>query len=868
MTLLTDIVSWTESLPIWQRDACRRLLQKEGGLDQVDYSELYLLLKKENDIKVDMEISSVPLTNGDLPDSLAHREMVVLLALRELENVNQISKDNTLCFSETGITVIFGGNGSGKSGYARVLKRACRSRDQSEPVHPNANDPLAGEKVPTAIFDVKINGVSEEVQWSRDVKPPDFLSTISVFDSKCARTYITLEQDVAYLPYGLDIVENLANQVLPKLLEQLEAEIAHINVDKLPFEHLINETEVGRVIANLSARSDENQISSLATLSDNEEKRISELDAALKETDPLTKARELRLSSNRLKAYSEKFVEPLKWVSVEAFETLRELWEKRKAAEDAETKAAHALRAGENLLLGTGDRAWKFLFEAARRFSIDVAYQGEEFPPSISNKLCPLCQNTLGDTGIQRLSRFDEFIKNDVAKAVELSRNAFETQMFKIKAADLKVSADQALCDELDLLDGSLVHAITDFQVSLNSRRDAVIRCLESQEWTDIPELIESPRARIRQLAAHQLRAFRTLERAADEEKRKALGKEMKELSAKKNFSKCLMAVLDLIRRMKMKAALEKCRSSLKTRPISEKSKEFASVAVTGELRKALDREFKELGIGHIRTRLKERSVRGKMYHQLILDVPTAIKVDEILSEGEQRAIALGSFFAELAISNHSCGIVFDDPVSSLDHWRRIAVAQRMVEEAKKRQVIVFTHDTSFLWQLRHEIEEEGIASSMLFLECQGGVPGCVNRGLPWDHQSWKERIDVLEKAKCRLSKSWPVYPGEKETGEMRHQYDLLRATLERVIQDVVFNGVVVRYRDWIRVNNLEGVVGFNRTECEAIIRLHKRCNDVVSAHDPSSAKAASIPTASDLENDISALKGVIDTIKKRQGNA
>ncbi len=209
-------------------------------------------------------------------------------------------------------------------------------------------------------------------------------------------------------------------------------------------------------------------------------------------------------------------------------------------------------------------------------------------------------------------------------------------------------------------------------------------------------------------------------------------------------------------------------------------------------------------------------------------------------------------FFAELALSDHSCGIVFDDPVSSLDHWRRRNVARRLVEEAKKRQVIVFTHDTSFLGQLCDEIDAEGIGNSMSFLEWRDGFPGCVNDGLlewrdgfpgcvndglPWDHQGYKERISDLERAQTKIAKSWPTYPGEKEMGEMRHQYDRLRATLERVIQDVVFNGVVKRYRDWIRVDSLEDVVGFDRTEYEAIEKLHKRSCDVVTAHDPSSAR-------------------------------
>lgn len=865
MALLNDILKWTESLPSWQRDACRRLLQKEEGLEALDYSELYTLLKKENGVEVDDAAEAVPLASEHLPGELPPDETVTLAALRELENVNQIPSDHVLTFSETGMTVVYGGNGSGKSGYARVMKRACRARDQSEPIHPDANDPAAETKVPMAKFDVKVASAVEEIEWSRNAASPDRLSTISVFDSKCARSYITAEKNVAYLPYGLDIVENLAHQVLPNVLEMLETEIEDIDVSKLSFEHLLGDTDVGKVIDKLSVKSDADTISSLGTITEDDTKRITELQSALKEADPLAKAEQSRLSAIRLKTYAEKLAKPLVWVSADAVEKLQILAEEKKAAEAAETKAADALRAGEELLPGTGDHAWKLLFEAARRYSTETAYPSEEFPPSTEGKACPLCQQELQETGIQRLKRFDDYIKNDVAKTADTARKKVQIAKDKIEAADLEITAEAAIRDELNALDDSLLQTIADFQASIDSRRDAMLKCLESSEWDEIPTLKQSPRIRVRQLSAYQLRAYRTLVRAADEEKRKRLGKELSELSARQSLAKSLKAVLELLERIKKKAALEKCRSSLKTRRISDKSKEFATVAVTDELKKALDREFNALGIGHIKTKLKERSVRGRMYHQLLLDLPTTRKIDEILSEGEQHAIALGSFFAELSLANHSCGIVFDDPVSSLDHWRRRDVARRLVEEAKARQVVVFTHDTSFLGQLRDEIEAAGIPNSMSFLEWRSGSPGCVNDGLPWDHQGYKARINALEQAQRKLAKTWPTYPGEKEIGEMRHQYDRLRATLERVIQDVVFNGVVKRYRDWIRVDSLEDVVGFDRAEYEAIEKLHKRTCDVVTAHDPSSAKAAAVPTATDLGNDIAELQAIVVTIKNRR---
>ncbi len=865
MALLNDILKWTESLPAWQRDACRRLLQKETGLEDADYSELYAILKSENGIVVEDAKEPVPLVKEHLPTEAPPGDPVTLVALRELKNVNQIPPDHTLTFSEAGMTVIYGGNGSGKSGYARVMKKACRARDQSEPIHPNANDPTASAKVPTAKFNVKIAGTPDEVEWSRDTTPPDLLSSISVFDSKCARSYITTEQDVAYLPYGLDIVENLANQVLPKLLELLEAEIGGIDVSKLPFEHLLGETEVGKVIDDLSVKSDADKVTQLGTLSQDDSRRAGDLETALKESNPLAKAEEARLSAMRLKAFAKKLAKPLIWVSPEAAEKLQKLKEDKDAAEGAEKKAADALRAGEDLLPGTGDRAWKVLFEAAKRYATEAAYPGEEFPPDAEGKLCPLCQEDLPVSATNRLKRFDEYIQNDVAKTADTAREKVQTAKNMIEAAELAIAADEALGDELKALDESILQTIDDFQVSIESRRASMLECLESSNWAEIPALIDSPRKRVRQLAANQLKVYRTLIKAADEEKRKKLEKELSELSARQSLSKNLKPVLNLLERMKKKAALEECRTSLKTRPISDKSKEFASVAVTNELKKALDLEFEALGIGHIKTKLKERNSKGKILLQLLLDLPTAYKLDEILSEGEQRAIALGSFFAELSLANHSAGIVFDDPVSSLDHWRRRDVARRLVAEAKNRQVVVFTHDTSFLGQLRDEIEAEGIPHSLSFLEWRSGSPGCINDGLPWDHQGYKARINALEQAQSKLAKAWPAYPGEEETAEIRHEYDRLRATLERVIQDVVFNGVVKRYRDWIRVDSLEDVVGFERGEFEAIEKLHKRSCDVVTAHDPASAKSAPAPTASELGNDIVALKAIVEAIKKRR---
>ena len=65
-------------------------------------------------------------------DLLGTGKLVQLTSMASVFNVNALASDQILNFDQSGLTIIYGGNGSGKSGYSRALKRACRARDQSE----------------------------------------------------------------------------------------------------------------------------------------------------------------------------------------------------------------------------------------------------------------------------------------------------------------------------------------------------------------------------------------------------------------------------------------------------------------------------------------------------------------------------------------------------------------------------------------------------------------------------------------------------------------------------------------------------------------------------------------------------------------
>jgi len=66
------------------------------------------------------------------PANIKAGKTIILKDVSALTHVNRIAPNQSLAFSETGMSVIYGGNGTGKSGYVRVMKQACRCRDQAE----------------------------------------------------------------------------------------------------------------------------------------------------------------------------------------------------------------------------------------------------------------------------------------------------------------------------------------------------------------------------------------------------------------------------------------------------------------------------------------------------------------------------------------------------------------------------------------------------------------------------------------------------------------------------------------------------------------------------------------------------------------
>ena len=453
MTILQEILKWATGLPTWQQDAISRLIAK-GTLDAADVDDLYALLKlaqgitdPKGRIAKAVDPSSIPVT----PDGSSS---VQITSIRDLQHVNALAEKQTLPIAAIGLTAIYGGNGAGKSGYSRVLKRACRARDQSERVRPNAALPPGKAGAATATFDLLVNGVATSVEWIDKQAAPEVLGAIAIFDSLCARAYIDKDDDFSYVPYGLDVLEGLA-KTFNQLKNMVDAESAKSIPNALPYASLsATSTAVGKLLSGLNANTKASDVETMCAITQDETARLAALEKGLKEENPKEKAQLLRLCRSRFIKLNERCKEKLGLLSETALKELRALVDTSRAARAAADLAATQFKETPGFLRGTGGEAWQELFAAARKFAAE-SHAAHEFPNLGPDAACPLCQQPLS-TGADRLIAFEQFIKGETEALAREKRRIAKVSYEALVAADMSIRFDVDLKTELETINPTL----------------------------------------------------------------------------------------------------------------------------------------------------------------------------------------------------------------------------------------------------------------------------------------------------------------------------------------------------------------------------------------------------------------------------
>jgi energy-coupling factor transporter ATP-binding protein EcfA2 len=341
---------------------------------------------------------------------------------------------------------------------------------------------------------------------------------------------------------------------------------------------------------------------------------------------------------------------------------------------------------------------------------------------------------------------------------------------------------------------------------------------------------------------------------------------EAQELRARVLLGKHEQTILREIENKKKVAAYGQCIEETRPNAITQKSSAVTQAVVSERLKQSFKTELKNLEFNHVEVELKEvGGAEGVFYHKLILTRNPGIDVPKVVSEGEQRCISIAAFFAELSTADDPSAIVFDDPVSSLDFEWRNNVAKRLVEESKRRQVIVFTHDVVFLLALKQFAAQNNIQALDQHVRRQSKGAGVCAEELPWVAMPVKGKIGYLKNRWQAADKLFRDGHQDAYEQEAKYLYGLLRETWERALEEVLLGGVVERYRPSVQTQKLAPLADITEADCKTVETAMTKCSTWLPGHDQAAAARAPVPAVAELKRDIDALETWVKGVRDRR---
>lgn len=868
MDVYKDIVEWSKTQPGWVQDAIRRIVEN-GNFTESDVQEAVQLCKKEAGLETDSKVVSEPVTTKHVPSEGDKSKPTIIVGMDGFINVNRIAKDSALKVAPGGLTVVYGDNGAGKSGYARVLKKSCRARGaHAEELLPNVYEFV--DHIPTATISYRSGDEAGSYLWQEDAETDDALSLVNIFDSSSARVHISDKNKLAYQPFGLDLMDKLATSM------EAVADVLRVESDSLartmdPFQDFKGTTTSGRFIASLNANTTEEDVTQNTQYTEADIaalKKAEELLASVKSSDPrkellLMQSKKALLES--LITHLDKVTSDLSGVQLTAQVVHRSRFKTTKeAAQKATTKF------DELPVEGAGGELWKSLWEAARNYSVGKAYPDKVFPNT--DDKCLLCHQDLGPEARERLQNFEAFVQESLQERLKEIEGETERRVRLYKSYDVWDRTALALSyldEHNEELSAEIRKYLSFYEVVGNTCLCALEQdiSLVKMDKPDLPtHLVKGQIEKIDE----DIKGLK--KRIEGEVTEATVQVQVDELKDKKLVSESKQRIEGQIERHKKIALYENSKKSASTRQVTLKSKSLSAV-VTDELQDLFLQEIKLLDVeGNIDVALEVvESAKGITYHQIKSPSQqvTRVPITAVLSEGEQRAVALAAFMTEVTFPEADTGsaIVFDDPVSSLDLSRKKAIAHRLAKEAVRRQVIVFTHDLPFLYYLKKFGVLEG--STLTYNEIRSlkglSTSGNIKDGLPWIAMSHKDQVSHLNTLIDEATASFKAGEDEEYSNKVFKIYELLREAWETGVEEVLLDDSVERFDKGVHTQRLKSLVDDVTEEDVKVVdhEMEVTCGPFV--HKAPKTDPPTIPVPDKVREDIAKLKGWGSTIRKRR---
>jgi hypothetical protein len=799
LPLKNKIITWLQGYDYWFQYAGNRLLEGDNVSDDLA-DKTYQLFKEDYSLKaiederaeiVFNEIAAIELVAGNLQ----------LQLIKEIENVNALATGQSIPINPN-LTIIYGGNGTGKSGYIRLLNNAFSSRGDKQ-ILPNVfSDATQGE--PACKFTFQSTAAPYDLAYPLQKSNIEF-SQYSVFDTHSIKVLLEQGNKLDFTPIGFEFfkkVLQLYEAVKAKLFTEIEAN-RPINEFKKFF---VNDNAIKNAFTNLGANSNEEEVKALGTYTEKDAVKLSELIAKreeLKALDIPKRIAELQKILSQLVEFTIKqqvIFDCLKPEDVEHYKSL--ITSFHKFQELAKQEGIKSLEDYE--LKGLDSNEWKEFIRASKNYASAIETNRDEKVYPSYNDNCLFCLQPLFEKETFLINSYWNLLKSEAEDELNRIIQAIRELEKKLKGI-LPVKFDETitLYEYVNINDAPFASKWKDIVSLSETARQNIIANLANRN-------IELPI----QYFAVSTNEFDTviakLKAVIEDLFQKNPLKELEELEKKIQFltdksllSKLLEQVLAFVAAHSWAAKAESSASAFNPRSITIKQGELFSTHITDKYTEIFIKECRNFNAPSV-VEISQKNARGSTLRKLQV---AGMVANSVLSEGEQRAISLADFLTEVQMNPSNKGVFFDDPITSQDHHRREKIAERLVGLASQKQVIVFTHDIAFFIRLKISAEITGTPLSYTTIRNTGQTPGVINPQLPWIVQPVKARIGTLKVMLVQLKKIEKEQSEDEYFFAAKSWYSLLREAWERAVEERLLKGVVERFSFGIQTQKIKKII-------------------------------------------------------------
>lgn len=777
-----DLLSeWANTSDEWVRYIVRHILNGGGPLRGEGESKAYELFRQENAID-DRELPvEKPLVTLELKAETI--EPLTLTSLSDVVGVNALVEGGTI-EPHAGLTILFGENGTGKTGYSRIFKGLAASRTADVIL---GDIELTSPPPQSALVGYRIGTESETYTWTGQQGIAPF-TRMSIFDSPSVSFHVDDDLEYVYVPAALALFNHV--------IAGIKAVQAHIDqtVKSLRsgstglLSRFPHTAAVYPLIETLGASTDLEHLKGLADSDPNVDTRIDDLrrTVAALEADTISAEIKLQQRVGRVLTRAVNAATVIADFDMEAYRrersTLHGLEEDYRSFRTALFEAAD--------LPAKPEDTWSAFIEAGEDYQAHLIAVGAH-----DADRCLYCRQPLNEAARSLIGKYSEYLEDKITTDIAASKarlHVLTEPVTSIEVNDVSAFAGEYADTE------DKPH----FHVELDRTLNVLAKLTEHLHSASIMNttLTEHAATDAVALSAALENATQALDELRDQADTRVSTltekkKELVELEAAAELTKSWTLIDTHVRDAKQADRL-----TLLAKPIPGLLRSVTGLAKTASdqmINESFDALFnQECAALRAPTLLVEFVGRqGRAQRRKVLSGKH--KPSRVLSEGEQKVLALADFLAEARLAGISAPIIFDDPVSSLDHRRVHEVAQRIASLSDTTQVIVFTHDIFFASTLLSLMESSKRCSYFQITDEDG--KGKITRAT---HPRW-DTLSRIKKTLNRTIQEAKSQDGDARAASVRTGYDWVRAWCEVFTEIELLQGVTQRYQPNVRMTSL-----------------------------------------------------------------